>query len=69
MKSFIKISCILCIGLLFSCGGGEEKKKDKVQIGNTPVEKKAESPASDLEPASTRITLDNKGVGVVKNIT
>ncbi len=41
---------------LVSCGGDEEKSSKKVDLGPPPV------------VASERITLDNKGVGPIKNL-
>ena len=70
MKALIKIALLLSIGLLLSCGGKEEKKKDKIQIGQKPkVETTKTEAASDEVPASKRITLDNKGVGKIKSLT
>lgn len=63
MTKIIKLSFLLLLGLLVSCGGKEEKKKGEIQIGNTKVETKNET------PASQRITLDNKGVGKIKSLT
>lgn len=69
MKAIIKLTLLLTLGLLISCGGGEEKKKDKIQIGQKPkVEVKKTEPVSDEVPASKRITLDNKGVGKIKDL-
>jgi len=69
MKAIIKITLLLSIGLLISCGGGEEKKKEKIKIGQKPkVEVKKTEAATDEVPASKRITLDNKGVGVIKDL-
>jgi mono/diheme cytochrome c family protein len=69
MKFSLKIMSLLFIAALISCGGGEEKKEEKIKIGQkTEVETKKETPVSDEVPASQRITLDNKGVGKIKNI-
>lgn len=69
MKTIQKLKLILIIGLFISCGGKEEKKKKKIQIGQKPkVEIKKEEPKNDEVPASKRITLDNKGVGKIKNL-
>ncbi|GER60713.1 c-type cytochrome [Patiriisocius marinus] len=69
MKTFHKLLLFISLGLLISCGGKEEKQKDKITIGQKPkVEKKVETPISNEVPASKRITLDNKGVGKIKNL-
>ncbi|QNJ99085.1 c-type cytochrome [Constantimarinum furrinae] len=68
MRYLIKTVTILFSALLISCGG-EEKKEEKIKIGQKPkVETKKELPVSDEVPASKRITLDNKGVGKIKNL-
>ena len=70
MRYFIKTLTIIFSALLISCGGGDEKKeKESVKIGTKQkVETKTPVSNSDEVPASQRITLDNKGVGVIKNI-
>ncbi|MFT5752787.1 MAG: cytochrome c [Flavobacteriales bacterium] len=70
MNRIIKSSFLLVLGLLLSCGGKEEKQKEKVQIGQkTKVVVKKETSESNEVPASKRITLDNKGVGEIKSLT
>ncbi len=41
--------------LLFSCGGGEGKKKEskKIKIGNQPAEKKATPKKATTKPSET----------------
>jgi cytochrome c len=70
MRVFNKLVIFLCTGFLISCGGKEEEEKtDRLQIGQKPkVETKKAEPVSNGVPASKRITLDNKGVGVIKNL-
>lgn len=69
MRYLIKTLTLVFSVLLLSCGGGEEKKEEKIKIGQkTKVETKKETPVSDEVPASQRITLDNKGVGKIKNL-
>lgn len=69
MNYLIKSFAIVFALSLFSCGGGEEKKDEKIKIGQKiKVETKEETPASEEVPASKRITLDNKGVGKIKNL-
>lgn len=72
MKHTIKFLLIFTAALLLSCGGKEEKKDDSIKIGGTKKEVKKEASttgsATDEIPASKRITLDNKGVGEVKDL-
>lgn len=70
MRTLSKFAFLFTVGILISCGGKEEKKEERIQIGQKPkTEKKVEeTPTSDEVPASKRITLDNKGVGKIKNI-
>ena len=69
MRTIIKLLFLVAVGILISCGGKDEKKKDKIQIGQKQeVELKVEEPVSNEVPASKRITLDNKGVGKIKNL-
>ncbi|MDB4293281.1 c-type cytochrome [Maribacter sp.] len=67
LRSFVLIFSVL----LMSCGGKEEKKKDGFSVDRTKAtEEPAETiPAADAVPASQRITLDEKGVGQIKDIT
>ncbi|RFN60255.1 c-type cytochrome [Marixanthomonas ophiurae] len=70
MKYAIKTLLLLTVLALMSCGGKDEKKeKEQIKIGQRPkTEKKVEKPVSNEVPASKQITLDNKGVGPVKNL-
>ena len=70
MKTIQKLAVLVTIGLLISCGGKEEKKNERPELGEAPkVEAKKEAPKSTEIPASQRITLDNKGVGKIKSLT
>lgn len=62
MKTSIFIATIFSMAF-FSCGGGASNNKAQ---SNSPVSGN-ESSASQV-PASERITLDNKGVGPIKNV-
>jgi len=62
MTRIINIALFSAMGLLVSCGGGEKKEST---FTTKPT---AETPKEDAVAASERITLDNKGVGSVKNI-
>jgi mono/diheme cytochrome c family protein len=72
MKHAIKLLLMFAAALLLSCGGKEEKKEDSIKIGGAKKEVKKEtsttSSSTDEVPASERITLDNKGVGEVKDL-
>jgi cytochrome c len=71
MKYTIKLLLIFTAALLMSCGGKEEKKEDSIKIGGAKKEVKKEASttsSTDEVPASERITLDNKGVGEVKDL-
>lgn len=70
MKILPKIAFLFTLGILISCGGKDEKKEEKMKIGEKPkTEKKVEkTPVSDEVPASQRITLDNKGTGTIKEV-
>jgi mono/diheme cytochrome c family protein len=72
MKHTIKLLLLFTVALLLSCGGKEEKKDDNIKLGGTAKEVKKEpvetGSISNEVPASERITLDNKGVGEVKDL-
>jgi len=68
MKAIHRLALLITLGLLISCGGKEEKKEKFSYKKKTQTETKKEEPKSDVIPASKRITLDNKGVGKVKNL-
>ncbi len=70
MKSIVKSAALLFSLLLLGCGGKEEKKEGFSLERSKSVETTEESTtASDAVPASQRITLDEKGVGQIKDIT
>lgn len=71
MKIITRSLAIVFSMLLISCGGKEEKKNDGFSVDRTKsTEKPTEAvPETDAVPASQRITLDEKGVGQIKEIT
>lgn len=71
MKIAIRGLVILSSIVLISCGGKEEKTKDSFNVDQSrSTEKVAEDiPENSNVPASQRITLEDKGVGQIKNIT
>lgn len=66
MKTTLKSLAILLTVFLISCGGKEEKKKEKIKI-STKTEKKAEETIEKL-PVSKTIDLSNKGIGPITSI-
>lgn len=73
MKNVTYTLIVFLGALLMSCGGKEEKKKEGFEYATPQTEKKEtpkeEAAPSDEVPASQRITLDEKGVGPIKEIT
>ncbi len=71
MKIKFAISTFICILLLIGCGGKTEKKEEGFSVERTKTTEKVEqeAPETNQVPASQRITLDNKGVGQIKEIT
>ena len=61
MKLSLKILSLFVITLLVGCGESENKKE--VSYG-----KKAPAKVENKTPASTRIVLDNKGVGPISSV-
>jgi mono/diheme cytochrome c family protein len=71
MKIITRSLAIIFSVLLTSCGGKEEKKSDGFSVDRTKSTEKPVEAASvvDEVPASKRITLDEKGVGQINEIT
>lgn len=69
MKTTLKLMTVLFVTLLLSCGGKEEKKKEKISYGRKEVPVKTETPKEKATPASKRIDLANKGVGPITSLT
>lgn len=66
MKAILKLTTILFIFLLISCGDKEEKKKEQIKI-QAKTEKKVEKKVEKI-PASKRIDLSNKGIGPITSL-
>ncbi|SEP70328.1 Cytochrome c [Hyunsoonleella jejuensis] len=66
MKTIPKILTLLLLTLFISCGGKEEKKKEKIQLKST-TEKKVEK-KTETVPPSKRVDLNNKGVGPITSL-
>lgn len=63
MKNLLKIALpVALLSIMVSCGGDEAKKPSNLPAPKSMVQEK-------LAPASERITLDDKGVGQIKDIT
>ena len=70
MKTSLKLLVLIVSLSIISCGEKEEKKEESSNMDQKPqVEQKVEAPVSNEVPASKRVTLDNKGVGKIKNLT
>ncbi|BFP40220.1 hypothetical protein FGF1_10650 [Flavobacteriaceae bacterium GF1] len=69
----INISILTCLFalILVGCGGKTEKKEEGFSVNRKKSPEKVEqsTPETNDVPASQRITLDNKGVGQIKDIT
>ena len=69
----INISILTCLFalILVGCGGKTEKKEEGFSVDRKKSPEKVEqnTPETNDVPASQRITLDNKGVGQIKDIT
>lgn len=69
MKTIYRLTLLVTLGLFIGCGGKEEKKEEGFSYKRKPqTETKKEAPKSDEVPASKRITLDEKGVGKIKEL-
>lgn len=70
MKIKFVLSSVMFSLLLIGCGGKEEKNKDGFSVDRKKTtEKVVETPPPTNEvPASERITLDEKGVGQIKDL-
>lgn len=65
-KLIISAFTIASVIFLASCGGGGKSEIEKIR--EQTIKKPVVEEKSDV-PASERITLDNKGVGRIKNVT
>ena len=71
MRKLAILSILLGLGTLVACSGKEEKKEEKFSYETTKTNKTAEAETNADEsetPASERITLDQKGVGKIKEL-
>lgn len=68
MKTTLKLITVLFVTLLLSCGGKEEKKKEKFSYQKKTPTEQTTAPKAEKIPASKKIDLDNKGIGPVKSV-
>ena len=68
MKTMSKLISLVLIGLLFSCGGKEEKKKEGFSYEKKPTTQTTTAPKEANVPASKRIDLTDKGVGPITSV-
>ena len=69
MKTTLKLITVLFVTLLLSCGGKEEKKKEKFSYQNKVESKETTTKKEENVPASKKIDLTNKGIGPISSIT
>ncbi|WP_452220513.1 c-type cytochrome [Lacinutrix salivirga] len=71
MKTTLKLLTVVFVTLLISCGGKEEKEKEKFSYQKKTTETtttKSTTSKAEKIPASKKVDLDNKGVGPIKSI-
>ena len=68
MKATLKLITVLFITLLVSCGGKEEKKKEKFSYQKKAVTEQTTTPKTEKTLASKKVDLENKGVGPIKSV-
>ena len=68
MKATFKLITVLFITLLVSCGGKEEKKKEKFSYQKKAVTEQTTTPKTEKTLASKKVDLENKGVGPIKSV-
>ena len=69
MKKALKLITVLFVTFLMSCGGKEEKKKEKFSYQKKAKTEKAVTPKAEKVVASKKVDLISKGVGPIKSIT
>lgn len=68
MKTLLKLSTILFVTLLISCGGKEEKKEEGFTYQKKAPTQKTATKKEDKVPPSKRVDLTSKGVGPIKSL-
>ncbi|MGB1210469.1 MAG: c-type cytochrome [Lacinutrix venerupis] len=70
MKMKFKITIVLLLTLLVSCGGDKnDKKKEKFSYQKKSTTEQTSKTKTEKIPASKKIDLINKGVGPIQSIT
>lgn len=71
MRIAVRSLSVIFSVFLMSCGGKEKKETEGFSVNRTKTTQKAieTEPAADAVPASQRNTLDEKGVGQIKELT
>lgn len=70
MKTTVKLCALICVGVLLSCGGKEDKKEPSFsyeKTEKTTSQNETRESESSL-PASQKINLEDKGVGPVTSV-
>ena len=68
MRTTLKLITVLLVTILISCGGKDEKKKEKFSYQKKTTTEKTTTPKAEEIPASKKIDLANKGIGPIKSI-
>ncbi|MBZ9778468.1 c-type cytochrome [Psychroflexus sp. CAK8W] len=70
MKTLIKFTSIVLLGMLIACGGnGEKKEKDQIKVGQkSSTEKKSEPKKQSGTEISAEDALANIGIGPIKSV-
>ncbi|WP_034060966.1 c-type cytochrome [Lacinutrix jangbogonensis] len=68
MKTTLKLIIVLFVTLLVSCGGKDEKQKEKFSYQKKTTTEKTTTPKAEKIPASKRIDLANKGIGPITSV-
>lgn len=69
MKTILKLTSILFVTLLLSCGGKEEKKKKRFSYEKKTETEKTTTKKAEKVPASKLVDLTNKGIGPITSVT
>lgn len=69
MKTLLKLTTVLFVTLLLSCGGKEEKKEEGFTYQKKAPAEKAVTKKTDKVPPSKRVDLTTKGVGPITLVT
>jgi mono/diheme cytochrome c family protein len=68
MRTALKLMTILFTIVLISCGGKEEKKKEKFSYEKKTETESTTAPKAEKIPASERISLIDKGIGPITSV-